>query len=117
MEDITKTVKYKAKDSLFTFIFKDILSVKKKEIEDIMMTVFSQEQALEFALKAKYREGMAQGIEHGIEQGIEQGIERSKSTGKIETLLQIAKKMKDNNMAAELIANFTGLSEAEITNL
>ena len=82
-----------------------------------MMTVFSQEQALEFALKAKYREGMAQGIEHGIEQGIQQGIERSKSTGKIETLLQIAKKMKDNNMDAELIANFTGLSEAEITNL
>ena len=51
-------------------ILKDILLVKKKEVEDIMMTVFSQEQAMEFALKARYREGIKQGIEQGMEQGI-----------------------------------------------
>ena len=42
-------------------ILKDILLVKKKEVEDIMMTVFSQEQAMEFALKARYREGNRKG--------------------------------------------------------
>ncbi len=47
-------------------ILKDILLVKKKEVEEIMMTVFSQEQAMEFALKAKYREGIEQGRESGI---------------------------------------------------
>lgn len=94
-------------------ILKDILLVKKKEVEDIMMTVFSQEQAMEFALKARYREGIKQGIEQGMEQGIEQG----KSMGKYENSLQIAKKMKDSNMDIELIMKFTGLSEDEVSKL
>lgn len=86
-------------------ILKDILLVKKKEVEDIMMTVFSQEQAMEFALKARYREGIKQGIEQG------------KSMGKYENSLQIAKKMKDSNMDNELIMKFTGLSEDEVSKL
>ena len=86
-------------------ILKDILLVKKKEVEDIMMTVFSQEQAMEFALKARYREGIKQGIEQGI------------SMGKYENSLQIAKKMKDSNMDNELIMKFTGLSEDEVSKL
>ena len=90
-------------------ILKDILLVKKKEVEDIMMTVFSQEQAMEFALKARYREGIKQGIEQGMEQG--------KSMGKYENSLQIAKKMKDSNMDNELIMKFTGLSEDEVSKL
>ena len=90
-------------------ILKDILLVKKKEVEDIMMTVFSQEQAMEFALKARYREGIKQGIEQGMEQG--------KSMGKYENSLQIAKKMKDSNMDNELIMKFTGLSEEEVSKL
>lgn len=94
-------------------ILKDILLVKKKEVEDIMMTVFSQEQAMEFALKARYREGIKQGIEQGMEQGKEQG----KSMGKYENSLQIAKKMKDSNMDNELIMKFTGLSEDEVSKL
>lgn len=94
-------------------ILKDILLVKKKEVEDIMMTVFSQEQAMEFALKARYREGIKQGIEQGMEQGIEQG----KSMGKYENSLQNAKKMKDSNMDNELIMKFTGLSEDEVSKL
>jgi hypothetical protein len=94
-------------------ILKDILLVKKKEVEDIMMTVFSQEQAMEFALKARYREGIKQGIEQGMEQGMEQG----KSMGKYENSLQIAKKMKDSNMDNELIMKFTGLSEDEVSKL
>jgi hypothetical protein len=98
-------------------ILKDILLVKKKEVEDIMMTVFSQEQAMEFALKARYREGIKQGIEQGMEQGIEQGIEQGKSMGKYENSLQIAKKMKDSNMDNELIMKFTGLSEDEVSKL
>jgi len=86
-------------------ILKDILLVKKKEVEDIMMTVFSQEQAMEFVLKARYREGIKQGIEQG------------KSMGKYENSLQIAKKMKDSNMDNELIMKFTGLSEDEVSKL
>jgi hypothetical protein len=86
-------------------ILKDILLVKKKEVEDIMMTVFSQEQAMEFVLKARYREGIKQGIEQG------------KSMGKYENSLQIAKKMKDSKMDNELIMKFTGLSEDEVSKL
>ncbi|MBK5898767.1 RpnC/YadD family protein [Catonella massiliensis] len=86
-------------------ILKDILLVKKKEVEDIMMTVFSQEQAMEFVLKARYREGIKQGIEQG------------KSMGKYENSLQIVKKMKDSKMDNELIMKFTGLSEDEVSKL
>ena len=86
-------------------ILKDILLVKKKEVEDIMMTVFSQGQAMEFVLKARYREGIKQGIEQG------------KSMGKYENSLQIAKKMKDSKMDNELIMKFTGLSEDEVSKL
>ena len=86
-------------------ILKDILLVKKKEVEDIMMTVFSQEQAMEFVLKARYREGIKQGIEQG------------NAMGKYENSLQIAKKMKDSKMDNELIIKFTGLSEDEVSKL
>ena len=90
-------------------ILKDVLSVKKKEVENIMMTVFSQEQAMEFALKARYREG--------IEQGVAQGIEQGKSAGEYEKSVNIAKKMKESNMDTELIMKFTGLSESEVNKL
>ena len=74
-------------------ILKDILLVKKKEVEDIMMTVFSQEQAMEFALKAKYREGIEKGIEKGIEQGRERGVN--------ETMLKVYINCRNKGLSIE----------------
>ena len=82
-------------------ILKDILLVKKKEVEDIMMTVFSQEQAMEFALKAKYREGIEQGIEKGIEKGIKKGIEQGRERGVNETMLKVYINCRNKGLSIE----------------
>ena len=50
-----------------------------------------------------------EGIKQGIKQGIEQGVENTK--------LEMAKKMKDENMEIEIIIKITGLSKEVIEKL
>ena len=52
---------------------------------------------------------MAQGIEKGMAQGIEKGMEAAN--------LDNARRMKADNMPAELIAKYTGLSIETINSL
>ena len=58
---------------------------------------------------AGFDKGLKAGIEQGIEQGIQQGIEQK--------TIEIAKKLKEQNIDIEVISKVTGLSIKEIENL
>ena len=58
---------------------------------------------------AGFDKGLKAGIEQGIEQGIQQGIEQK--------TIEIAKKLKEQNIEIEVISKVTGLSIKEIENL
>ena len=55
------------------------------------------------------RSALSSAKEEGIKQGIEQGVESTK--------LEMAKKMKDENMEIEIIIKITGLSKEVIEKL
>ena len=67
----------------------------------------------EQALKEGLEEGLAKGIAKGIEQGIEIGVNK----GKKENSYDIARKMKQNGLSVDMIAECTGLSKSEIEKL
>ena len=67
----------------------------------------------EQALKEGLEEGLAKGIAKGIEQGIEIGVNK----GKKENSYDIARKMKQNGLSVDMIAECTGLSNSEIEKL
>ena len=71
----------------------------------------------EKALAAKYEEGRDEGIGIGVEKGIGIGMERGREEGREEERREIAKALKNNGASLDLIANVSGLSEAEIRNL
>jgi predicted transposase/invertase (TIGR01784 family) len=48
---------------------------------------------------------------------LDYAVSTAKAEGKHEEALIIAKRMKDNNLPVELIANITGLSDQEIEKL
>lgn len=79
-------------------ILKDFPEHHKREVETMLMTVFSPEQALEFIKLEEFNKG--------IEQGIEQG--------KHDAGLNFARNMLKNNFSIDSIMKVTGLSREEI---
>ena len=63
--------------------------------------------------KAVEDAGFDKGVKSGIEQGIQQGIQQ----GKRQNTIEIAKKMKEQNIDIEIINKVTGLSITEINDL
>ena len=86
-------------------ILKEFLELKEREVEEIMMRVFTQEQATNMVLKEKYNEGRLEGMEQGIQKGMEQKT------------VYIAKMMKEQGLSLDVIVNITGLKEDEINKL
>lgn len=56
---------------------------------------------------------MQEGMQKGMQKGIEKGIEK----GRQEEKLQIARKMKEQGLDSELIAQCSGLSVEDIERL
>ena len=71
--------------------------------------IYMKEQAL--------KEGLEEGLAKGIAKGIEQGIEIGVNKGKKENSYDIARKMKQNGLSVDMIAECTGLSNSEIEKL
>ena len=90
-------------------ILKEFLESKEREVEEIMMSVFTQEQATNMVLKEKYNEGKLEGMEQGIQKGMQQGMQ--------EKTVYIAKMMKEQGLSLDIIVNITGLKEDEINKL
>ena len=85
LQALKKTIKYcKAHN-----ILKEFLVDKEKEVENIMMGIFTQEHATDMILNEKYQ----------------QGIE------------QVAKKLKNDGVDIGMIIKSTGLTEEEILKL
>ena len=79
-----------------------------------------------FTAKGEGRlEGLAEGLEEGraagraagLEEGRAEGLEEGRAEGMQKEKLANARKMKADNMPADLIAKYTGLSLEEIANL
>lgn len=86
-------------------ILKEFLELKEREVEEIMMSVFTQEQATNMVLKEKYNEGRLDGKAEGRLEGMEQKT------------VYIAKMMKEQGLSLDIIVNITGLKEDEINKL
>lgn len=89
LEALRKTIRYCKSNN----ILKEFLIEKEREVENMMMGIFTQEHATDMILNEKYQ------------QGIEQGIE------------QVAKKLKSNGTDIEVIMKSTGLTKEEVLKL
>ena len=90
-------------------ILKEFLEINEREVEEIIMSVFTQEQATTMVLNEKYNEGLAYGLEQGLERGLEQGLEQGITT--------VAKSLKNSGMDMDLIIKYTGLTKEQIMKL
>ena len=74
-------------------ILKEYLKSKEKEVEELMITLFTDEQISNMVLKDEYKKA------------------------KKETLEYTVKNMKDNGLSTEIIMKITGLQEEEIEKI
>jgi len=86
-------------------ILKEFLETKEREVMDIMMALFTQEQATNMILKERYNEGRLEGERKGRLEGIQ------------ENTVSIAKAMKEQGLPMDVIISITGLTKEEITRL
>ena len=94
-------------------ILKEFLETKEREVMDVMMGLFTQEQATNMILKERYNEGRLEGrLEGKLEGKLEGRLE-----GIQEKTVSIAKAMKEQNFHTDMIISITGLSKEEIDNL
>jgi len=90
-------------------ILKEFLETKEREVMEVMMGLFTQEQATNMILKERYNEGRLEGERKGRLEGRLEGIQ--------EKTVSIAKAMKEQNFHTDMIISITGLSKEEIDNL
>lgn len=78
-----------------------------------MIGLYDEEEDREITnyLKTEYKLELAE--EEDLKRGMEKGIEKGKKQSKIE----IAKKLKENNVDIEIIVKSTGLTKEKIKNL
>ena len=57
------------------------------------------------------------GYDKGLDEGIKKGIEQGIAQGKKDTILELAKKMKEQGFDIEMIQKITNLTKEEINNL
>ena len=79
------------------------------------------EMSMEYAKKLGKEQGMKEGKEQGMKEGEEQGMKEGKEQGIKEGIkkerIEIAKKMKEQNMNVEDIIKITGLTKDEIESI
>jgi predicted transposase/invertase (TIGR01784 family) len=73
--------------------------------------------AMEYAMTKARKEGIEEGIGKGIEKGIKKGIEKGIEKGRKAEKEEMAKQMKNENFAIDIISRLTGLSIEEINRL
>ena len=91
------------------------------KLEENSALATAREKGTEEGLRQGREEGLQKGREEGIKQGKEEGIKQGKEEGikqgEKQTLIEIAKKMKNKDWTVDEIIEFTGLSEEEIKNI
>lgn len=81
------------------------------------MEIHRQQNVLETAKMEALEYGLQKGIEQGLQKGIEQGLSQGVLQGVLQGKLEIAKKMLQQGLTVDTIANLTDLNPDEITNL
>ena len=82
-------------------ILKEFLETKEREVMDVVMGLFTQEQATNMILKERYDEGRLEGKLEGIQ----------------ENTVSIAKAMKEKGLPMDMIIGITGLTKEDIDKL
>lgn len=97
-------------ERVFTRLFEqaEIAKFNKQELklyEDSVNAYRDIVNAIRTAEKKKFAEGRAEGIAEG------------RAEGRAEGIVEVAKKMLDNGMSADIVAEMTGLSLEEVSSL
>jgi len=87
------------------------------KLEENSALATARAKGTEEGLRQGREEGIRQGREEGIRQGKEEGIRQGKEEGEKQTLIEIARKMKNKEHTIDEIIELTGLSEEEIKNI
>lgn len=82
-------------------ILKEFLQNREREVREMLMQLYNQEQIWDLVMEEKYQLGLDEGREEGREEGMEKGIESATQS--------IAQKMKSMGFAADDIQKVTGL--------
>ena len=98
---------------------KDIMD--NKNIERVIKYMMKLKDYEKYIVKYDYEDFMASRLEdlkeEGLRQGIKQGIEQGMEVGKKEFMISTIKKMRENNIKDDIIANVVGLSIKEVNNI
>ena len=86
-------------------VLSDYLERKATEVRNMILTEYDYDTDIAVQREEAYEEGLSKGINQGISQGAEQKA------------IETAKKMLENCLSKEIIANCTGLSLEEVEKL
>ena len=114
LEEKPKQLEGKLFDRLFEIArISNFNAEELAEYEANRMNMLDYNASIKFARK----EGVARGVAIGRDEGIAIGETRGEARGEAKGVLQTARKMKAKGLNIALIAEITGLSEAEIERL
>ena len=93
------------------------LASRRKEVQNIMITLFNQEKVTEIHDYNLAMEAHAKGKAEGEAEGMAKGKAEGRAEGKAESRLEIAKNLLSIKIPYDQIAAATGLSLAEVAQL
>ena len=121
-KEVIKDLTYLNSEQLFTKLFEaaEIAKFSKQqydEYEESLKAYRDWQNTIETAKMKSREEGRAEGIEVGRVEGIEVGRVEGIEVGRRLERIEMARKFKASGIPADIIAQNTGLSENEISEL
>ncbi|MBQ0006325.1 MAG: hypothetical protein KBS57_02850, partial [Alistipes sp.] len=101
-------------DSLLERLFKaaDTAKMREDTKESYMKSIIGEAE-YEANLEDWKAEGLEEGRKEGLAKGLAEGLAEGLTKGATENRHEVARKMKDEGLAPEIIAKCTGISVAE----
>lgn len=114
MDEIPTYVQGAIFEKLFNLAeYRNLNKEEKMAIDQRQIQRWDNKNVMDYAIETSRQEGLEKGLEEGLEEGLEKGIQK----GKIEATKEIARNLKNDGVAIELIAKSTRLAPEEIEKL
>ncbi|MCD7841083.1 MAG: hypothetical protein LUG56_01280, partial [Lachnospiraceae bacterium] len=97
-------------------ILKPFLESRRKEVVDIMTTLFDQRQVWDIELYNVAKENREEGRQEGKQEGLQEGLQKGKQEGKQEERTELVKNMLKKVSVADISA-LTGIPQDEVERL
>ena len=98
-------------------VLKEYLESREREVIDIMMALYDEEEIMRSYIRSEVQEGIQEGIQKAVQEAVQETSQKARQEGRHDMGLDIARDMIKDNEPIEKIIKYSKLSKETILDL